>query len=64
MKNSMKYYRDLNNITQQKLAQIVNCSESQIRNIENNRSIPNVYLAIKIMKALNVEDITKLFIED
>lgn len=46
-------------ITQQELAYRVGMSISQLANIENQRSSPNVELAIKIAKELNcnVEEI-------
>lgn len=62
MQNKIKEYRKKLNITQLQLAFIVDCAESEIRNIEKNRTIPNIEIAIKIKKALNVKDIEDLFI--
>lgn len=59
MYNKIKEYRVEKNITQEKISQETGYSLSQIRNIERNRSIPNVELAIIIARILGkkVEEI-------
>lgn len=62
MKNNVKISRNKVNMTQEELARICDVSLRQIQNIEGGKSIPKVDLAIKIKKALNVENIEELFI--
>lgn len=59
MENNLKKIRLKKKITQQKLANNIEVSISQIANIENNRSIPSVEIAIKIAQVLDciVEEI-------
>ena len=59
MENNLKKIRLKKKITQQKLANNIEVSISQIANIENNRSIPSVEIAIKIAQTLDciVEEI-------
>lgn len=63
MKNNMKKVRIEKGMTQEDLSRITDTSLTQIRNIENGRSIPSVLTAIKIKKALNVNNIEELFDE-
>jgi DNA-binding XRE family transcriptional regulator len=61
--NKVKEYRQLADISQEKLARYCDCTLRTIQNIENKDYSPSVYLAIKIknaLNALNVEDIFKL----
>ena len=59
MENKLKEKRLTKNITQQELAYKVGVSISQVANIENNRCICNVEMAIKIAHILDciVEEI-------
>ena len=59
MENKMKEKRLQKHITQQKLAYLIDISISQLSNIENNRSICSVEIAIKIAHKLDciVEEI-------
>jgi putative transcriptional regulator len=59
MANKIEKKRKDNNLTQRELANKVNITETQIRNIEKNRSVPRVDIAIKIAKELKstVEEI-------
>jgi DNA-binding XRE family transcriptional regulator len=61
MKNKVKNYRKEKNITQEQLARIIDITLKQVQNIENDRSIPRVDIAIKIKRALEVEKIEELF---
>ncbi len=61
MINNLKKIRTKKEITQQELATYADISLSQLRNIENNRSIPTIVIALKIKKALNVKNIEELF---
>ena len=62
MKNNIKKYREYTNLTQEELSRKLDISLSQCRNIEKNRSICSVEIALKIAKILNakVEDIFEL----
>jgi DNA-binding XRE family transcriptional regulator len=64
MKNNLKKIRLQNEISQEKLARIVDVSLTTIQNIENQNSEPKVILAIKIKKALNCKTVEELFNED
>lgn len=61
-RKNIKYYRKKNNLTQEKLAELSNVSESYIKEIESNKEFTNVTLTIifKISKALGVS-VEKLF---
>ncbi len=61
-RKNIKYYRKKNNLTQEKLAELSNVSESYIKEIESNKEFTNVSLTIifKISKALGVS-VEKLF---
>lgn len=61
MKNIIEQKRKDKNLTQRELANKVNITETQIRNIEKNRSIPRVDIAIKIAKELK-STIEEIFI--
>lgn len=63
LKNNIKLYREKMGISQEKLARLVDISLSQLRNIEKDRTEkPSIEVAIKIKRALNVNDIEELFI--
>lgn len=65
MKNNIKLYRELNGITQEDLARKIDISLTQLRNIEKNRTKnPSIEIAIKLKRALHVENIEELFIID
>lgn len=53
MKNLIKEKRTEKNITQEEMAKKIDVSLSHYRNIERERNIPNVEIAIKIAKILN-----------
>lgn len=57
--NKLKLYRNLRNISQQKLADMVGVGRSTIVNIEGNSS-PDIDIARKIAVALDV-DVNILF---
>lgn len=61
MKVYIDVYRKKNNLSQEKLARIVDISLSQMRNIEKGRAQCTIENAIKIKRALKVDDIEKLF---
>jgi len=58
MINKIEQYRR-DKLTQEEISRKIDISLSQYRNIEKNRSIPSVEIAIKIAKILNttVEEI-------
>lgn len=59
MKNNIEQMRKLKAITQEEMARKLEISLSQYRNIEKDRCVTSVEIAIKIAKILNkkVEDI-------
>lgn len=61
MKNNLEKIRNKLKISQEQLARLINVSSTTIRNIEKNRSIPSVDIAIKIKKILKVKDIEEIF---
>ncbi len=52
--SNIKIYREKANISQEKLAEEVNCSREFINRIENNKDKPGLPLLIKISFALNI----------
>ncbi len=59
MKNNLKVERAILNITQEKLANLVNVSRQTINALEKGKFVPSTVLALKIAKICNkkVEDI-------
>lgn len=60
MQNSIKEIRIQKGITQKKLAELCDCTKTQIYNIETGKSKPSIEICLKISHALN-ENIHKLF---
>ncbi len=60
MENKIKYYRVLNDITQEELAKKVGCTRQTINAVEKDKYAPSLLLGFKIAEALDVE-ITELF---
>lgn len=60
MKNTIKYLRALNELTQEELAEQVGCTRQTINSIEKNKYSPSLLLAFKIAEALQT-DITEVF---
>ena len=62
-RKNIKYYRKLNNLTQEQLAEKTDLSISYIKQIESNKEFKNVSLTVilKLSKALNVS-VDKLFV--
>lgn len=52
MRNNVRCYRLYKGVSQRWLAQKVGCSHSTLGAIERGESVPNVYLAIRIARAL------------
>lgn len=61
MDNNISKVRRKLKMSQRELAEKTKVTETTIRNIEKNRNIPNVEIAIKIAKALNIT-VEELFI--
>jgi len=61
LNNNLKEFRIINKMTQEDCARKINISLTGFRDIEKNRSIPSVEIAIKIKRILNVKDIEDLF---
>ncbi|SIS39965.1 helix-turn-helix transcriptional regulator [Salimicrobium flavidum] len=59
MKNNLKKLRESNNISQEKLAQVLNVSRQTIISIEKNKYKASLTLALKIAKEFStpVEEI-------
>lgn len=53
MRNNVRYYRLYKGVSQRWLAQKVGCSHSTLGEIERGESAPNVYLAMRIARALD-----------
>lgn len=62
MRNKVKERRLELKLAQEKLARIIDCSTSTIQKIENTNHEPGIYLAIKLKRALQVENVEELFI--
>lgn len=62
MRNSVRYYRLYKGVSQRWLAQKVGCSHSTLWAIERGESAPNVYLAMRIARALDatVEELWRM----
>lgn len=50
MRNQIKVYRAIQNLTQADLAELVNVSRQTINTIESNKYVPSTLLALKIAK--------------
>ena len=59
MKNKLKVYRAIHNLTQEQLADKLNVSRQTVIAIENNRYLPSITLAFKIaiFFKIKIEDI-------
>ena len=59
MKNKLKVYRAVHNLTQEQLADKLEVSRQTVIAIENNKHLPSLGLAFKIARLLKVsiEDI-------
>lgn len=57
--NQIRAYREYKGVSQRRLAGKVGCSSSTISEIEMGKRTPNVYLAMRIAKALgtSVDDL-------
>ena len=62
MKNKVKLFRVMKNLSQRRLAELAGCSQQEISAIEKGEIIPTVYMALCIAKALgrNVEELFML----
>jgi putative transcriptional regulator len=61
MKNKIKDYRSIRNLTQKQLAYLVNVRRETIIYLEQGKYMPSLELAHKVAKALKTK-IDKLFI--
>ena len=52
---NVKYYRYLNNLSQEKLAELCELSPRYIADIETGRHIPTIYKIEKLANAFNIE---------
>lgn len=59
MKNKLKVFRAINNLTQEQLADKVGVSRQTVIAIENDKYLPSLGLAFKISKLFkeNIEDV-------
>ncbi len=63
IKNKIKIYRAMNNMTQEILAQRVGVTRQTIIAIEKNKYVPSLTLAYKIAKEFGV-GVEKVFVAD
>lgn len=61
MKNTIKVERAKMDMTQEKLAGLVNVSRQTINSIEKNRYVPSTTLALKIARVFNTS-VNQIFI--
>ncbi|MBR1907821.1 helix-turn-helix transcriptional regulator [bacterium] len=62
LKNNIKYYRNLRNLTQEQLAELSGVSTDYISELERGKKVPSIKRLDYIAHALNIE-IYKFFIE-
>lgn len=55
MKNKLKVYRAMHNLTQEQLAEKIGVSRQTINAIESDKYLPSLGLAFKISKLFNVK---------
>ena len=62
MKNKLKVYRAINNLTQADLAEKIGVSRQSINAIETNKYVPSTVLALKLSRLFKtpVEDLFQL----
>lgn len=66
MKNKIRIYRAIKEVTQSELAKIIGVSRQTISAIEKNRYVPSTVLALKLAKyfEVHVEEVFELTEED
>lgn len=62
LKNNLKYYRNLRNLTQEQLGELSGISTDYISELERGKKVPSIKRLDLIAKALNVQ-IHKFFVE-
>jgi len=62
LRNNIKFYRNMRNLTQEKLGELSGISTDYISELERGKKVPSIKRLILIAKALDVE-IYKFFIE-
>lgn len=55
MKNKVKLFRVMKNLSQRRLAELAGCSQQEISAIEKGEVIPTVYMALCIARQLEVK---------
>lgn len=60
MKNKIKVFRAMNDLTQQDLAEKIEVSRQTINSIENNRYVPSTVLALRLSEVFKVS-VNELF---
>ena len=55
MKNKVKLFRVMKNLSQRRLAELAGCSQQEISAIEKGEVIPRIYMAICIARQLEVK---------
>lgn len=55
MKNKVKLFRVMKNLSQRRLAELAGCSQQEISAIEKGEVIPTVYMALCIARELKVK---------
>lgn len=62
LKNNLKYYRNLRNLTQEQLGELSGISTDYISELERGKKVPSIKRLDLIAKALDVQ-IHKFFVE-
>jgi putative transcriptional regulator len=62
LKNTIKVQRAIKDLTQERLAELVNVTRKTINTVENGHFVPSTVLALKLAKVLevNVEELFML----
>ena len=63
LKNNLKYYRNLKNLTQERLGELSGISTDYISELERGKKVPSIKRLDLIAKALGIE-IHKFFIKN
>lgn len=62
LRNNIKFYRNMRNLTQEKLGELSGISTDYISELERGKKVPSIKRLILIANALDVE-IYKFFVE-
>ena len=63
MKNKVKLFRVMKNLSQRRLAELAGCSQQEISAIEKGEVIPTVYVALRLAGALDKKGEDLFYVE-